>query len=657
MDTVISKKTWTNYIASLDFERMYFMATDIDTFRSTETDIIKDVKKGDIGFAQDAFSVFKQRIGNRYEYVQELLEKGFDTTIDETYEYKRRNAAWASNEDEWNELWRKRIKNEYINGLIAKELKSANDEPVTNDLPQPASVEESITKRYKNLLTVMQDSDAEYVLERFLSSVAHAYDPHSSYMSPSSLSDFDIQMKLSLVGIGALLRAEDGAAMIVKIIPGGPASKDERKIRLVPGDKIVAVAQGDKPPVNIVHLPLYKIVKLIRGEKDTTVVLTVIPKADPTGSTTKIIDLVRGEIKLEDGAASSEVRAVSTPSGEMKMGVIRLPAFYANMHAKSPDDPAYRSSAHDVEKLLDELNTQDVQGVILDLRHNGGGSLLEAIWMVGHFISSGPVVQVKERFRRVLDDQRPGIVYGGPLVVLVDRLSASASEIVAGALQDYERAIIIGDTKTHGKGTVQTIVYLDPDSTRLGAIKVTTAGYYRISGRTTQLEGIRSDIVLSSPFDFKDWGEDSLPNALELLPISAAKYSTVASLDPLMTTLKEDSLLRRKDSATYGAYTNLLDQIRRLNETKQLPLKLSVRREMAEAERKISDLQEELSPAMVDENEDKEKSAPDVVLDESLQILADMVTLKQNQARVIPPLPPAFKRTPVQQFFDWLLGV
>jgi len=660
IDSALSTRAWTNYITAFDPERVYFLDSDIVRFRADETKLGTQLKAGDIDFAYEVFAVFTERLRNRYDYVCSLLDKGFDLEKKETYRWKRKDAAWPADEAEWNDLWRKKIKNEYIQQVVARELAVAaatNTVAATNvvekkegepkeksALPTP---EELIKQRYKQLLIVLDDSDAEWVLQRYLTAFTQAYDPHSAYMSLSSMEDFDIEMKLSLIGIGALLNAEDGAAKVVRLIPGGPADMDKRELRLRPNDKIVAVGEGDRPPVDVLHWPLNKIVRLIRGERGTKVVLTVVPASDPTGSTTKTVDLIRDEVKLEEQAASARYETIKRGDGtSLNLGIITLPTFYANMKVGSVRDDDFKSSAYDVDKILKEMTGKNVDGVILDLRNNGGGSLMEAIKLTGLFITLGPTVQVKDRSLKVWPDLDPNISYSGPLLVLVNRLSASASEIVAGALQDYGRAVIVGDTKTHGKGTVQTILDLNQRNKKMGAVKVTTGSYYRISGTSTQLKGVTPDIVIHSPFDYMELGEEYLPNALDLSDVTSATYTPVADLAPLIPTLRTNSETRCANDPRFIAYGKLLQRIETINKTEELPLNLDERRALAKSEKELSTLEAELDPDTDTENTPetpKKDIKHDLVLQESLNVLADFVQL--TRPSVAPPAQPVVQPT------------
>ncbi len=632
----ISQKAWTNLLNSLDFDHSYFLQSDIEAFEGMRLKIDDAVQAGDVSFPYEVYRVFRERIEERYHFVTNLLEHGFSLDKDESYIWKRKKAPWPMDRDEQNELWRKRAKNEYLVQVIGRELDMATatnkadaaeategkDEQEVPEKPV-LTPEENITKRYKQLMIVIQDMDEEAILQRYLSAVATAYDPHSDYMSPMRKEDFDIDMNLSLFGIGAQLRSEDGMALIVEVIPGGPADSDKRLIRLVKGDKIIGVGQNDGPIDDIVHLPLNKAVRKIRGEKGTKVVLNVIPASDPSGTTTKMVDLIRDEVKLEEQAATGRVMRVSMPDGvTRKIGLVRLPTFYGTMD-KRPSQEGFRSATVDVAKLLASFNNENVSGLVLDLRNNGGGSLREAISLVGLFVRSGPVVQVRETRKIVVlpvPNMDPAMAFRKPMVVLVNRASASASEIVAAALHDYGRAVLVGDSQSHGKGTVQTVIPLG--STKYGSLKLTTASFYRINGASTQRKGIEADIVIPSTLDGLDIGEDKLPGALPWTQVEEALYIPVSDVAKFVPALKKKSASRLADNERYKRYCALVRHVKDINAKKEISLEINARRTLIQAEsemRKIEDAE--------DEGQRENGTEDDVVLNEALNILADLVEI------------------------------
>jgi len=645
LDSHISTNAFNLFIQSLDPSHSYFLQSDIDTFSKEADNLHKRLRKGDIDFARQVYEVLMERIENRTAFAEQQLEKGFNLETEEEFLWDRQEAPWPKDQAEWDHLWRKRLKNEYIARLVSKQVYAETntvetastsnvvgtaETETTNTVAEAEydpdaeeanlTPEEFILERYKQFLLTMESFDEEMLLQRYLSSFSLVYDPHSDYMSPSSVEDFDINMKLSLVGIGAMLRPDEGAARIVRIIPGGPADQDGR---LKAGDKIIAVAQGKKEPVSILHWPLYKAVRLIRGEKDTTVVLTVIPASDRSGTRTKRIDLVRDEVKLEEQAAKSEVKEIEIDGDKTrKLGVINLPDFYADFSARR-DDKNARKASSDVRRLTREMAEEGVEGIILDLRNNGGGSLVEAIEITGQFISSGPVVQVKERKGvQVLPDADPTVEYDGPMIVLVNRLSASASEILAAALQDYKRAIVVGDSQTHGKGTVQTLM---PLGEKKGSLKLTTAGFYRINGGSTQLKGVTPDIIIPSYLDVMDIGEDSLDHALPWDEIRPAMYRPQSGFNHYLPALTAQSKERLAENDEFQIFLSRRDRLKERYETKTVSLSLTERLAEAEAEKELDDIQS--GAFLTDGEEEDEEEIKDLILDETLMILSDLIDL------------------------------
>lgn len=637
------------FIDSLDFDHCYFMASDIEAFAQSATLLDDQLAEGNLEFPFRVFGVFLDRVSNRVAFVERALKEGFDLGQSESYVWKRRDAHFAKDEKEWDDLWHKRIKNQYVARKVSDalgtndtDLASAAEKestpPTHSDTAESKmKPDESILKGYSRFYTVLKDNDAQWLVERYLNAFTLAYDPHSSYMSPDSHEDFEISMNLSLVGIGALLSSEDGAAKVERIIPGGPADRDGR---LKPGDKIVAVGQGDEPAVDILHLPLSKTVRLIRGKKDTKVVLKYIPVSDASGTSSREIVIVRGEVKLEESAAKGEVREIITKEGEkLTLGVITLPEFYADMRQSGKGDTEPRYCSKDVARIIADLKKQDVEGIVLDLRNNGGGSLSEAINLAGLFVPTGPVVQVKDQ-RRVqqLVDEIPGVLYDGPLIVLVNRFSASASEIVAAALQDYGRAILVGDSKTHGKGTVQSLTSLSPLRPSLGSVKVTTASFYRIAGGSTQLKGVVPDIVIPSTLEALEVGEEYLPNAMPWSSVGPAEYQHDTQTDAIIATLREKSEMRRVGDQKFAILNDLRTRLEKQQKAKEITLKYDERLALARSDKQLQKQMEENEPGKPDptgssdkEKEEKKKKN-DIVLNESLNILSDWIRASETKA-------------------------
>jgi carboxyl-terminal processing protease len=653
VDEALSRRAWTNFVNSFDPDHSYFLQEDIREFSVMETNLAIVIKSGDVNFAYQVHERFLQRMEERYIYVTNQLAKGFSFTENEMFTWKRKDEPWPATLEEQNDLWRKRVKNEVLVTLIGREMDKAAasnklvnaatkpiiEGPLTNGVAATTngfhggsltnvieSPEVMIGRRYKQYLTIFQDMDEEMVLQRCLSSVAMSYDPHSDYMSPMRKEDFDIDMNLSLCGIGAVLRSEDGLIKIMEVMAGGPAGRDARDIHLMAGDKIIGVGQGNGPIEDVMHMPLTKAVRKIRGKKGTKVVLRLIPVSDPTGTTTKIVDLIRDDVRLEEQAATSRVvRATSKLGTKMSLGVVKLPAFYGTMD-KRPGQAGFRSATMDIAHILARLNTEGVSGLILDLRNNGGGSLREAITLTGLFVRSGPAVQVREISQvaaLAVPNADPTIAFRKPMIILINRASASASEIVAGALQDYGRAVIVGDTQSHGKGTVQTVMPLGNE--KFGSIKLTTASFYRINGASTQIKGVSSDIVIPSLLEGLDIGEDKLPGALPWSQIDAASYIPVSDMAKFVPELRRKSAERLAHNQRYTKYCALVRHIKELYERKEVSLEMSARRKQMETEKEIRKIEEEELAEEDAEKPKKSKEDDNVVFEEAINILADLI--------------------------------
>ena len=513
LDDEISRKLLTGYLEMLDFSHLFFTQKDIDGFTAKyATALDDDILLGNLQPAHDIFAVFQKRVEDRVKKIKTLLKQPMDFKTNDTVLLSRQKAPWPKDEAEADELWRKRIENELLQEKLA-------DHPIE---PGPKLVE----RRYDRMLRNIHEEDADEQVKLFLDALAQAYDPHSEYLSAADLKNFSINMGLSLVGIGAMLRSEDGYAKIESLVPGGPAQTSGR---LKVGDRISAVAQGSKDFVDVRDMRLDKVVEQIRGKKGTKVRLLIIPANTTDPAQRKTVELVRDEIKLKDQEARADIIIKKDRNGDpIKLGWLTLPSFYADM------DSHKKSTTKDVLALLKRLKREKIAGLVIDLRRNGGGSLEEAISLTGLFIKSGPIVQTKGANERVVisTDPDPGIAYDGPLVVLTSRQSASASEIFAAALQDYGRAVIVGDQSTFGKGTVQTILEIGRFTSLLGsrsdddgALKLTIQKFYRVAGGSTQLHGVTSDIVLPTLTDLPEFGEGALKNALPYDEVPPAKYT------------------------------------------------------------------------------------------------------------------------------------
>ncbi len=556
-----ARKALERYLELLDYNRLFFTQIDIDEFKAKYGDTIQDdILLGNLQPAYRIYDRLLERMEARVAWIGEELKKDFTFDSDRTAQINRDKEPWPANEADADRIWRDRLEAELLQAIIAEKTlaeaaaKKADDEAAKENesgeaeaesaLSRPARTpKETVQRRYERLLKSLREETREDQATTFLSALAQSYDPHSEFMSQRALDNFNIQMGLSLVGIGAVLRSEDGYAKIVELVPGGPA---DRGGKLKVNDRIVAVAQGDEEFEDVVDMKLDKVVERIRGKKGTTVRLQVQPATSPDPSKVEVITIVRDEVKLKDQEAKAQVIDVEGSDGETRVGWITLPSFYANMNQRGQPP---RSTTKDVSALLKRLKKENIDGLVIDLRRDSGGSLDEAIRLTGLFIPKGPVVQAKDTNGQIMamNDQDPGVMWDGPLIVLMNRLSASASEIFAAALQDYGRAVVVGDEQSFGKGTVQTLLEVDrympffASAGKSGAVKLTIQKFYRVKGGSTQLRGVASDIVLPSLTDHPDVGEGSLKNPLEYDEVPARDFRPVGDLSPLLPVLRAAS--------------------------------------------------------------------------------------------------------------------
>ena len=515
LDKEMSAKLLTTYLETLDYNKLYFTQQDVDEFTNKYAASLDDaIFRGDLSPAHEIFARFKERLEARVASNKKLLAKKWNFSGSDSVELNRQKAPWPKNLAEADKLWSQRVEAE----LLQENLSEVHLRPP----------DQAVIKRYDQVLRNVREMEPADVVNSFLNALAQSYDPHSEYMSPDEMENFNIQMKLSLAGVGAVLRNDDGFARVMEVVPGGPADRDGR---LKENDRIAAVAQGDGEFVDVEGMKLDKVVKKIRGKKGSVVRLQVIPGDAPDPSKRHIVEITRDEVKLKDSEAKAEVMDVEGPNGKVtRIGWITLPSFYANM---SGDGPA-KSTTADVAAILGRLKQEGIEGLVMDLRKDGGGSLEEAINLTGLFIGKGPVVQAKDPKGTVTMSfaTKPGIAYSGPMVVVTNRLSASASEIFAAALQDYGRAVIVGDERSFGKGTVQTVLdigkvmpFFSLGAADAGALKLTIQKFYRVLGGSTQLKGVESDIVLPSRTDNVEIGEGSLKNRLEYDEVAPQKLT------------------------------------------------------------------------------------------------------------------------------------
>jgi carboxyl-terminal processing protease len=543
VDDELSSMVLDRYVIALDSNRMYLLASDVESFDAYRHQLDDMVRSEPLNPVFQMFEVYRTRVRERLTFALEQLEAEPRFDIDESYIFDREDQPWAESEAELNEIWRKRVKNDALN------LKLADKDWL--------ETEEILSKRYKRFLKRMDQIKNDDVFETFMNAFAHTLDPHSSYLSPRNSEEYRIQMSLSYSGIGASLQIDDDYVMVSNIIPGGPAAIDGK---LKPKDRITAVAQGDDGElVDVIGWRLDDVVQLIRGPADTVVRLQIMPAGALPGTSEKTINLTRNQVKLEEQAAKSEVISVPRDGRDWSIGVIQVPSFYRDYRALSDGDKNYTSTTKDVRRLISELEDQGIEGLIVDLRNNGGGHLTEATALSGLFIDNGPVVQLRNANGRIsrLDDPDPvpRVAYNGPLAVLVNRYSASASEIFAAAIQDYARGVIIGQ-QTFGKGTVQNLYSLDqyvrrPDEVGLGQLTLTIGKYYRVTGESTQHRGVDPDISLPSSIDADLIGESVRDTALPWDTIRTTKFRAGAPLQSTISSLTASHMSRSKDDPDY----------------------------------------------------------------------------------------------------------
>src|ERR1700730_11678903 len=513
LNAEMSQKFLRNYLELLDFSHLFLTQKDVDALTAKYgTALADDVLLGNLKPAYEIYDLYQKRVDERVAKVKEILKEPMDFKTDATVEMRREKAPWPKDDADADELWRGRIASE----LLQEKL---SEHPIE---PGP----QLVSRRYDRIARHVHEEDRDEQVKLYLDALAQTYDPHSEYLSKADFKNFNIQMGLSLVGIGAMLRTEDGYAKIESLVAGGPAQTDGR---LKGGDRITAVGQGSGEYVDVRDMRLDKVVEMIRGKKGTKVRLLAIPANAPDPSQRKTVDLVRDEIKLKDQEARADIIIKKDETDNPgKLGWLTLPSFYADMDRHS------KSTTRDVLALLKRLKKENIAGLIVDLRRNGGGSLEEAISLTGLFLKSGPIVQTKSSNGsiNISSDTDPSVAYSGPLVVLTSRQSASASEIFAAALQDYSRAVIVGDKNTFGKGTVQTILEIGRYTSLLGsrsqddgALKLTIQKFYRVAGGSTQLHGVASDIVLPTLTDLPEFGESALKNCLPYDEVPKARFT------------------------------------------------------------------------------------------------------------------------------------
>jgi len=622
----VSAVIYDNYITTLDNNKLYFLQNDIDKFKQDRENIDDYLKAGNLDFAYNVFNTFKQRVYERTDYAVKALTKGFDFNGNDEFQFEREDLPWAKDKNELDQLWDQRLKNDVITFLLRDE--------------KAEKAYETLIKRYRNFHKTILQYKSEDLFQLYMNAFTEAADPHTSYFSPITSDNFKITMSLSLEGIGAQLTSKNDYTTVSKIIPGGPAFKDGR---LKEEDRIVAVAQGeDGEMIDVVGWRLDDVVQLIRGKKGTLVRLSVLKANEPLDAKPVLIKIIREKVKLENQAAKKEIIEITENGTTGKIGVIIIPGFYSDFDGKNRGDAEYKSTTRDVRKLLEELNAEGVDGVIIDLRNNGGGSLDEAIELTGLFIKDGPVVQVKQISGNVDlgNDPDPEIIYSGPLAVIVNRFSASASEIFSAAIQDYGRGIILGD-QSYGKGTVQNLLPLErfirAGNQKLGQLKITIAKFYRITGSSTQHRGVLPDIQFPSAFPADEYGESSKPSALPWDQIKSTPFTKYADISGLIEKLKKKHEKRIENNIEFKYLMEDINEMKEARSKNSLSLNLEERKDenaKSEAKRKAREEARQKASGLTVKDKaevpDTDRENDDPILEESGHILMNFIALIES---------------------------
>ena len=632
VDDEISSQILDRFITNMDGNRHYFMAADIEEFETYRYEFDDAVKRGDLDAVFEIYSRYVQRTRERLEYSVSLLDVEPDFAIDERYIFDRSELDWAATQEEMDEIWRLRVKNDAVSLILAGR---------TWD-----ETRELLTTRYNRVLKRVDQVNSDDAFEAFMNAYSHTLDPHSSYFSPRNSEEYRIQMSLSYDGIGASLQIQDDFVAVLNIIAGGPASIEGS---LKPEDRIIAVGQGDVGEmVDVVGWRLDDVVDLIRGPGGTVVKLQLLPAGAAPGTSEHVLALVRDKIKLEAQAAQSSRLEIPNGDETRRIGVIAVPSFYQDYNARAAGEEDYTSTTADVRRLIAELEEEGIDGLVLDLRNNGGGHLSEATSLTGLFIDRGPVVQLRDTNGRieVLPDPSPEKVYDGPLAVLVNRYSASASEIFAAAIQDYNRGVIVGQ-QTFGKGTVQNLYPLDRYAPgrdpHFGQLTLTIGKYYRVTGGSTQHRGVVPDIELPSAIDSETVGESSRESALPWDQIKTTEYKASQSLEDAVGVLQQNHLQRTEGDADFNYLVAGIEDLTEQRATTSVSLSLEIREtEREESQARQLELTNQRRTALGQEpiaslEEASDDEVPDVLLDEAAAIVADMNDLPtESLARVEP---------------------
>ena len=626
LDDAMSSQIYEGYLEALDGSKSYLLASDIAEFEPLRYQFDDAIQKADAGPAFRIFTRFQERNREVLRYAIALLDVEPDFTLDESFRFDRADEGWPASEAELHELWRKRVKNDELSLLLAgKTWPEARD---------------TLRKRYERVAKRIEQITADDVFETFMNAYSHVYDPHSNYLSPRNSEEYNIAMSLSYEGIGASLQLLDDYVTIMNVLPGGSAAAStEVKV----GDRITAVGQGEAGALtDVVGWRLDDVVQLIRGPENTFVRLQILPASASPGSQEEHLTLKRAKITLESQAAKKEVHTVHRGDRDFRVGVISVPSFYQDFQARMKGDADYRSTTRDVHRLIDELKAENIDSLVVDLRDNGGGHLSEATSLVGLFVERGPIVQLRETSGRieVLDDPEPGAAWEGPLVVLVNRASASASEIFAGAIQDYKRGLVVGQ-QTYGKGSVQNLYPLDRyalgPNAGFGQLTVTIGKYYRVTGDSTQHRGVEPDITLPSLLNTDDIGESTRESALPWDRINAARYTPEPAELPVVSIISREHEERVAHNPDIVALQGDVDALEHLRSQHDVSLNLEKRRaerdaidaerlKRENARRAARGLEPLPNVGALDDAD-----APDAVLDEAVEIAADSAQLPKTQ--------------------------
>lgn len=623
VDDELSSAALDRYIETLDPNRSYFLASDIAEFEPLRYDLDRKVQSNDVEPAFRIFNRFIERRNERVEHALSLLQSDLDFTVDERFYFDRSEAAWATSSEELDEIWRKRVKNDLIGLMLAD--RSVED------------AAETLADRYRTILERTDSMVEDDVFELFINAFTRSIDPHTNWFNPDNAADFEIEMSASVEGIGATLNVEDEMVTVVEVIPGGPADLSDV---VKPGDRIVGVAQGEDGELeDVVGWRLRDVVRLIRGPKDSVVRLRILPAGAAPGMDEAEHSIVRDKVKIEARAAQKEMIELEYDETEIKVGVITIPSFYTDSEARGRGDEDYISTTRDVRRLVGELEAEGMQALVVDLRNNGGGSLPEARELTGLFIDEGPVVQLRWYDNRTLvqRDEEAGSIWDGPMSVLVNRASASASEIFAGALQDYGRAVIVGQ-RTYGKGTVQSLVPVTfghrfSEDVDYGTFKFTGGKYYRVTGSSTQHRGVVPDVELPSAIDEEEYGESAQPSALPWDEIDAVAYNASSDLAPVLPVIRDYYQQRNTQDSALAFLEAEIEAVEARRNRDSVSLVLEQRR-AARAARDQERLDRENAyrtamgkDPLADIEALREAERDDVVLHKAAEIVADLTRL------------------------------